>query len=87
MRRIVFVAGLLLALNDGVAQGAPPQATAETANRPVSLTDYTLTNWSEEQGPFPFGIYAIAQCTVLNCLDGVAFGSYAGTFSSFGRLP
>ena len=39
----------------------PPAATA--ARRPVhvSLADYTLTNWSEEQGPFPFGIYAIAQ--------------------------
>ena len=61
VRRIVIVVGLSLALNDGVAGGAPRQATAETANRPVSLTDYTLTNWSEEQGPFPFGIYAIAQ--------------------------
>lgn len=26
-----------------------------------TLADYTLTNWSEDAGPFPFGVYAIAQ--------------------------
>ncbi len=44
--------------------GASPRSTTARLRRPmppVSLTDYTLTNWSEEQGPFPFGIYAIAQ--------------------------
>src|SRR4051812_19264025 len=29
----------------------------------------------------------IAQCTVLNCFDGAAFGLYAGTRSSLGLLP
>src|SRR5215831_16887310 len=29
----------------------------------------------------------IAQCTVLNCFDGVPFGLYAGTRSSLGLVP
>ena len=61
MVRIVLFVGLVLPCRDGVALAAQPNAPPETASVPVSLTDYTLTNWSEEQGPFPFGIYAIAQ--------------------------
>ena len=61
MVRIVLFVGLTLACGDGVALAAQPAATPRRPVPPVSLTDYTLTNWSEEQGPFPFGIYAIAQ--------------------------
>ena len=59
--RIVLVVGLCVPGAGRLAAAAPGTATAETTNAPVSLTDYTLTNWSEEQGPFPFGIYSIAQ--------------------------
>ncbi len=58
---IVLVAGLWGLAGDRVAAAARAAATAEAAQAPVSLTDYTLTNWPEEQGPFPFGIYSIAQ--------------------------
>jgi ligand-binding sensor domain-containing protein len=61
MLRTILVVGLWLPCVDGVAYAAQSDATASTAVAPVSLSDYTLTNWSEEQGPFPFGIYAIAQ--------------------------
>ena len=61
MARILLLVGLLLAYRDGVALAAQRDVPPQTASGPVSLTDYLLTNWSEEQGPFPFGIYAIAQ--------------------------
>ena len=57
--RALLVASLTVAARDDVALAS--QVTAETAAPPSSMTDYTLTNWSEDQGPFPFGIYAIAQ--------------------------
>ena len=60
MLRIVAVA-LVFVLAQGAAVAAQPNATPRADNAPVSLSDYTITNWSEEQGPFPFGIYAIAQ--------------------------
>ena len=53
MRRMVLVAGISLVFNGGVARGAPRQATAETANRPVSLTDYTLDQLVRRTGPVP----------------------------------
>jgi ligand-binding sensor domain-containing protein len=59
--RIVLLVGLVLPCGHRSALAAQHAATPGTAGAPVSLTDYTLTNWSEEQGPFPFGIYAIAQ--------------------------
>ena len=59
--RLVAAVALALALGSGVSGAAATDVTADSANAPTSLADYTLTNWSEEQGPFPFGIYAIAQ--------------------------
>lgn len=60
MLRIVAVA-VAVVFGQGAAVVAQPNATPRADNAPVSLSDYTITNWSEEQGPFPFGIYAIAQ--------------------------
>ena len=63
-----LAAGLCGPIGERVSAAAPPAAnaalpaaTVTAAPTPVSLTDYTLTNWPEEQGPFPFGIYSIAQ--------------------------
>lgn len=58
MSRTGVIVGIVLAL--GGASTAPTEAAVQTFT-PGSITDYTLTNWSEEQGPFPFGVYAIAQ--------------------------
>ena len=36
-------------------------ATADALDARSALSDYALTNWAETAGPFPFGIYSIAQ--------------------------
>ena len=61
MLRLAATVVLAVAFASDGTGAARPDVTAESANPPISLADYTLTNWSEEQGPFPFGIYAIAQ--------------------------
>src|SRR6186713_2182852 len=60
MRSVVAFLGIVW-LAAGTALAEPPGSRAESVNATISLSDYTLTNWSEEQGPFPFGIYTIAQ--------------------------
>ena len=61
MKNVVVFVGIMLAVG-GVPLVAAPTPPADAHIKPaMSLSDYTLTNWTEEQGPFPFGIYAIAQ--------------------------
>lgn len=60
IRIAVFVIAVLaMAAARGFA-GVPDPASSPASSLP-SLADYALTNWSEEDGPFPFGVYAIAQ--------------------------
>lgn len=61
MKSIGVFVGIMLALSGRPVVTAPMIAAAETIKPTLSLTDYTVTNWTEDQGPFPFGIYAIAQ--------------------------
>jgi signal transduction histidine kinase/ligand-binding sensor domain-containing protein len=56
-----LVAGLGLALCATAAAAQPTDTRRATPGQPVSLADYTLTNWSEDEGRFPFGVYALAQ--------------------------
>lgn len=42
-----------------LATAAPPSASA--AGVAKRLSEYSLTNWTEEDGPFPFGVLCIAQ--------------------------
>jgi signal transduction histidine kinase/ligand-binding sensor domain-containing protein len=51
-RRMVLAAAAVLATAGSPAYALDP-ATA--------LTEFSLRNWSESAGPFPFGVYAIAQ--------------------------
>ena len=60
-RILLMVGGLGLTLHAGAARADQGPAPLTVAAAPASLADYTVTNWSEEQGPFPFGIYAMAQ--------------------------
>lgn len=49
-------------MRTGVLAAAVLTATTAAAlDARSELTDYALTNWTESAGPFPFGIYAIAQ--------------------------
>ena len=50
--RTVSIALLICTLRAARSDALDPSNT---------LADYTLTNWSEDAGPFPFGEYAIAQ--------------------------
>lgn len=59
--RVLLAAVLALPSGAVVATGQPTSVRAASPDPPVTLADYTLTNWSEEEGPFPFGIYALAQ--------------------------
>ncbi len=51
-RRIASLALAAVTLSATFAFGLDPAK---------ALTEYTLTNWTEDAGPFPFGVYAIAQ--------------------------
>ena len=47
-----------------IAEKLPASWTREVitvGDRKVTLVDYSLANWAEDEGPFPFGVYAIAQ--------------------------
>ena len=66
-----------------------PAARAEALNPRDRITDYSLTNWPEDAGPFPFGVYAIAQDhegylwlgtrTGLFRFDGTVFKKWSGS--------
>ena len=61
MKNVVVFVGIMLAVGGGPLVAAPAPPANAHIKPAMSLSDYTLTNWTEEQGPFPFGIYAIAQ--------------------------
>src|SRR5262245_17584401 len=44
-----------------LAVAPSPAAAHEAKGAPHRLVDQSLTSWSEDAGPFPFGVYAIAQ--------------------------
>ncbi|HUR33822.1 MAG TPA: two-component regulator propeller domain-containing protein [Vicinamibacterales bacterium] len=60
MRSAALLAALVTTTSPRLVAGAPA-APAPNGPSVLSLANYALTNWSEEQGPFPFGVYAIAQ--------------------------
>ncbi|MGE3958683.1 MAG: two-component regulator propeller domain-containing protein [Vicinamibacterales bacterium] len=55
------VRAIVLACVLGAAIDAVQPARAGAASSVKRLSEYSLTNWNEEDGPFPFGVLCIAQ--------------------------
>jgi ligand-binding sensor domain-containing protein/signal transduction histidine kinase len=80
---------MLMAAVAAVSIIVVPARTVMALDPRSALTDYSLTTWSEESGPFPFGIYAIAQDeegylwlgarTGLIRFDGTTFKKWSGS--------